>query len=90
MYRVTIVLTADGTFIPIKHIESINSTREEADSVIDNLREDFVFRLTTLSGKEHEVSMKKQVETFGIEQPISIQQLFNDFLEKWINLTTKE
>lgn len=91
MYRANIVLATNNTFIPIKHIESINSYREESDVLMDILRKDFVFFVTTLSGKDYEISLLQQLETFdGVFDTNDVQQLFNEFLQRWIDLTTRD
>lgn len=88
MYAHSTLITNDNVSIAIKYIESIHANIDSADVLVDKLRDDIVFGITTLSGKYYDISVRYQqqiIKTFRHYD--DIEQLRTAIYEKWIFLT---
>lgn len=85
-FKLRAVYSVDREYIPLKHIESINRNfREDCDEVVDKLKNDQIVRITTLSGKEHLISMLDHIDIVkeDIHTPEEMWEIiFNNWLNK--------
>jgi acyl-ACP thioesterase len=85
-------------YIPLKHIESINTDSniflDDETRTVNKLKDDFVIRVTTLSGNNHLVSinqMKGSVEGSNREFPVDPKQFYHEVIfESWISIVQGE
>lgn len=92
-YRLNIAMSTDNVLIPLKHIESICLEDDSENGVVNKLKDDFTLRITTLSGKQYEISMRRQVEMCSEIYSVSqdeedMKHLGSEFVKKWVHLIT--
>jgi hypothetical protein len=70
MFTPSAVVTADNTWILLKHVESISVVLDNDEyCVIDKLKDDLRMCIRTVSGKEYIISMRYQMSIFEGQNP---------------------
>lgn len=86
MYAYTTLLTNDNISIAIKYIESIHISNNDADVLVDKLRNDIIFGITTISGKYYDISVQHQIKVHGLAYN-DIEYVRRDIYKKWSFVT---
>ena len=88
-YRPNTIISDDGTIISLGHVESISQiTKDTEEAVIDKLKDDITFSVTTSSGKEHIISVKRLVKAYNKECTFDndMHTVYLCVLDRWIHL----
>ncbi len=64
MFRVVALVSTDETYILLRSIESIKQDKAADGEIIDVLKNDITLTVITVSGKEYEISVAKQMEIY--------------------------
>jgi hypothetical protein len=84
------VFSTDDELIPLKSIESINyNFAEKEDQVINALKDDIIIRVTTLSGRQHMVSMRQLMEDWPNEEISTVTEMKTTFSQQWRDLINR-
>lgn len=88
MYTPAAVITADYTYILIKHIESLKVvTADDELSTIDKLKSDLRMEICTVSGKTYVISMRHQMKELDKQDDIKSEYEYRDcIVKRWIDL----
>lgn len=81
-YPKDVIYIAPNETILLKYVESFSFEREEADTVIDKLKDDYCFNIRTISCREYTVSTKLIADLLGSKY--SGKVLAQDIYEKWL------
>lgn len=87
VYQPVMVVSDDGTVISLRSIESMNFVRTNEDETVDKLRDDCAVVIVTKSGRQYEISMKRQVTAFGKGYSLSKDaiELRTAIFERWVS-----
>jgi hypothetical protein len=88
-YRPQVLIANNGTIISLKYVESISQVSKEGeDAVVNKLKGDVTFDVTTVSGARYTISISHIVKAYIKE--CSFDDDKNDvylaILERWIHL----
>ena len=88
VYRPNSLVSADGTVIALIHIESISQVSKEEDAVIDKLKDDLTFIVTTVSGCKHSISVNRLVKAYRGTTAFDsdMHNTYMSILDRWIHL----
>ncbi len=86
MYQPTSLIAPDGSFIALKHIESMGASRSGEDQLMDKLKEDITFDVITVSGQKYSISVQEQIKTFLNSAAYSPVSIYTSILTRWANL----
>lgn len=88
MTRQLTLITTDYVTVSLRFIESIHLERPESDQVVDTLKGDIVFGISTIGGKKYNVSVKEQMTHYGHAglnvKDVSLAQ--EAIFERWLKL----
>jgi len=87
-YRPSSLISHDGTIVSLRYVESISQVSTEEDAVIDKLKDDLTFTVTTVSGCKHTISIKHLVQTYKRDYSFDAD-MYNTYLsilDRWIHL----
>lgn len=76
------IYVAYNETILLRFIESFSTEREEDDRVVDKLKDDYSFKVRTISGKEYTISSKFILDT--LELKMSNHDLVQSIYDKWL------
>ena len=87
-YRSQSLITDDGTIVSLRYVESISQVSKDEDAVIDKLKDDLTFSITTVSGCKHTISIKRLINAYKKECTFDNDKhdTYLAILERWINL----
>ncbi len=87
-YRPNALVASDGTIVALKHVESISQCGEDEDAVVDKLKGDLTFVVTTLSGTMHTISVNRLVRAYKKECSFDsdMHDTYLAVLDRWIHL----
>jgi len=84
----------DKESIPLIHIESMNSSREYIEreqQIIDILKDDFIIRIRTYSGREYLCSMKDSIARSDPSYKHSQETFYQEIVfEQWLRILYNE
>lgn len=55
------LLVGTATAVPLRFVETMTFVKDEEDLAVDKLKNDKTFYIVTLSGREYEVSVRRQL-----------------------------
>jgi len=83
--KLVAVRSIDNEYIPLKHIESVNMQyTDKADELVAKLKDDCVVKITTLSGKEHLLSMRQHIDLVK-EDIHTVEEMLKVIFDNWLN-----
>jgi len=85
-YPRDVIYTKAGETILLKFVEAVIFERDSEGAVIDKLKDDFCFKVRTISGKEYDISARHvicKIQTIGYEPNEIAQSIYEKWL--WIN-----
>ena len=87
-YRPNALIANDGTIVALMHVESISQVSKDEDAVIDKLKDDLTFTVTTVSGCKHTISIRRLVRAYRKECSFDtdMHDTYQAILERWIHL----
>lgn len=87
-YRPQTLIADDGTIVALRYVESIGQVSKEEDAVVDKLKDDLTFLVTTVSGFNHTISVKRLVNAYNKECTFDddMHDIYLAILDRWINL----
>ena len=87
-YRPQSLITDDGTIVSLRYVESISQVSKDEDAVIDKLKDDLTFLITTVSGNKHTISIKRLVKAYKKDHHFDdeMHETYLAILDRWINL----
>jgi ribosomal protein S1 len=88
-FRPNAIVSSDGTIIALVHIESIGQINKGTeDAVIDKLKNDITFTVTTVSGKNHTISIERLIKAYKKECSFDddMHNVYLSVLDRWIHL----
>ena len=87
-FRPQSLVSNDGTIISLRYVESISQVSKGEDAVIDKLKDDLTFDITTVSGCKHTISIKRLVKAYSKECTFdsNMHDTYLAILDRWINL----
>jgi hypothetical protein len=87
-YRPYALVTNDGTIVALMHIESISQASRGEEAVVDKLKGDLTFNVTTVSGYIHTISIKRLVAAYKKDCRFDddMHETYLAILERWIHL----
>lgn len=85
---VRVLITTDDTYVLLRYVESIRENPCDQERVIDELKNDTRITIVTVSGKEHIVSMARQIELYkGVDCPKDRYEMRNIIIDNWIKFS---
>ena len=87
-FRPQSLITNDGTIVSLRYVESISQVSKDEDAVIDKLKDDLTFLVTTVSGNKHTISIKRLVKAYKKDHHFDndMHETYLAILDRWINL----
>ena len=87
-FRPNTLVSTNGTIISLRYVESISQISKEEDAVIDKLKDDLTFKITTVSGCEHTISIKRLVKAYKKECTFDtdMHETYLAVLDRWNHL----
>ena len=87
-FRSQSLITDDGTIVSLRYVESISQVSKDEDAVIDKLKDDLTFLVTTVSGNKHTISIKRLVKAYKKDHHFDndMHETYLAILDRWINL----
>ena len=87
-FRPNALVTNDGTIVALIHIESVSQVSKDEDAVVDKLKDDLTFVITTVSGYKHTVSIKRLVKAYKKDHHFDndMHETYLAILDRWIHL----
>ena len=87
-YRPQSLITDDGTIVSLRYVESISQVSKDEDAVVDKLKDDLTFLITTVSGNKHTISIKRLVKAYKKDHHFDneMHETYLAILDRWINL----
>ena len=87
-FRPQSLITDDGTIVSLRYVESISQVSKDEDAVIDKLKDDLTFLVTTVSGNKHTISIKRLVKAYKKDHHFDndMHETYLAILDRWINL----
>lgn len=87
-YRPNALVSNDGTIVALMHVESISQISREEDAVVDKLKDDLTFTVTTVSGYIHTISIKRLVKAYqkDFQFDNDMHETYKSILDRWIHL----
>lgn len=88
IYREHVILTEDCTLILLKRIESININKDSSGegTVMDVLKDDIKFNITTMTGKDYTISLNYLRQGLVTKYECNNKELLNAILDAWVNI----
>jgi hypothetical protein len=85
-YQPSFIIADDNTVVALRHIESINLSRQSDEKVVDNLKGDAVFTVKTVGGNVYEISSLLQKEILGKQYtlPSTPADIKSEIFQRWI------
>jgi hypothetical protein len=87
-YRPNALVADDGTIVALMHVESVSQCSKNEDAVVDKLKDDLTFVVTTVSGRMHTISVKRLVRAYRKECSFDtdMHDTYLAVLDRWIHL----
>ena len=87
-FRPQSLITDDGTIVSLRYVESISQVSKDEDAVIDKLKDDLTFLVTTVSGNKHTISIQRLVKAYKKDHHFDndMHETYLAILDRWINL----
>jgi hypothetical protein len=87
-YRPQVLVTNNGTIVSLRYVESISQVSKEEDAVVDKLKDDLTFSVTTVSGSIHTISIKRLSAAYRKECQFDNdkRETYLAIIDRWINL----
>lgn len=88
VFRPSSIVAEDGTIISLRYVESVSQLSKDEDAVMDKLKDDLTFTVTTVSGYKHTISIKRLVRAYRNEIQFSenMYETYLSVLSRWNNL----
>ena len=88
IFRPQSLISSDGAIIALRYVESISQVSEGEDAVVDKLKDDLTFNVTTVSGHIHTISIKRLVAAYKKDCYFDddMHKIYLAILDRWINL----
>jgi hypothetical protein len=87
-YRPYALVSNEGTIVALMHVESISQASKGEEAVVDKLKGDLTFNVTTVSGKIHTISMRRLVAAYKKDCHFDedMHETYLAILDRWIHL----
>jgi hypothetical protein len=87
-FRPCTLVSNDGTIVSLRYVESISQISGNEDAVIDRLKDDLTFNITTVSGFKHTISIKRLVKAYKKECTFDtdMHETYLAVLDRWNHL----
>jgi hypothetical protein len=87
VFQPSFMVAEDNSAIALRHIESLNLTRDDEDRTVDALKDDKIMIARTVSGATYVISSRKQMSILSKQynlsaDPVSVRDAI---FERWVS-----